>query len=115
MLQYLVNVYVGKGVINSGLEKVKNKGEVGKETEEMFNVNPSQMKIAGYLETLGAAFLFMSFLGKSFTRIGTLLVSIVLGTAVVKHLKAGHGFEGSKSAASLLGLSVLSFFDTFKK
>lgn len=115
MLQYLVNLYIGKGVINSGFEKVKNKGEVGEETKEMFNVNSSQMKIAGYLETAGAVFLFLSFLGKTFTRIGTLMVSIVLGTAVFKHFKAGHGVEGSKNAASLLGLSVVSLLETFKK
>ena len=115
MLQYLVNLYIGKGVFNSGLQKVKKKGQMGEEFEDTFEVSAPQMKIAGYLEAAGAGLLFLSFLGKTFTRLGTLLISIVLGTAVFKHLKAGHGYEGSKGAASLLGLSLVSFLETFRK
>lgn len=115
MLQYLVNLHIGKSIFEGGLQKVENEGQMGEDFESEFNVNSSQMKIAGYFEAVGSAFLLLSFLGRSFTRIGSLMISIVMGTAVFKHLKAGHGYEGSKGALQLLGLSTISFFETFKR
>lgn len=115
MLQYLVNLYIGNGVFKGGVDKVKKQGNMGEEFENTFNVNPSQMKAAGLFEAIGASFLFLSFFGKTFTRIGTLMVALVMGPAAFKHLKAGHGMEGSKHAGTLLGLSLVSFLETFKK
>lgn len=115
MIKYLLNAYVGSQIIEGGLDKIKADGQLGESFEKEFNVNADQMKVAGYLEAVGSIFLFLSFFGKTFTRIGTLLINAVLGVAVVKHLKAGHGFEGSKKALKLLGLSTLGFLESFRK
>lgn len=115
MLKYLVNLYVGSKVIEGGLDKIKAEGNMGEEFESEFNVNNDQMKIAGYFEAIGSIFLFLSFLGKTFTRLGVLMINGVLGVAILKHLKAGHGYEGSKNALQLFGLNTLSFFETFRK
>lgn len=115
MLKYLVNLYVGSKVIDSGLNKIKADGNFGEEFEMEFNVNNDQMKIAGYFEAIGSIFLFLSFLGKSFTRIGVFLINSVLGVAILKHFQAGHGYEGSKGALKLFGLNILSFLETFRK
>ncbi|MGY0693769.1 hypothetical protein ACW2QC_13435 [Virgibacillus sp. FSP13] len=37
-------------------------------------------------------------------RIGVLMINIVLGGAIFKHLEAGHGVKGSKKALKLFGL-----------
>src|SRR5699024_3815837 len=115
MIQYLLNAYIGKGMIDGGLAKVKNEGQMGEEFEKEFKVDSKQMKIAGYLETIGSEFLFSSFLGKKFTRIGTLMINAVLGVAIFKHYKAGHGYEGSKNALKFFGLNTLSFVETFRR
>lgn len=115
MIKYLVNLYVGSQVFEGGLDKIKADGHMGEEFETEFNVNSDQMKIAGYLEAIGSIFLFLSFLGKTFARLGALMISAVMGVAVFKHFKAGHGFEGSKKALKLLGLSAASLFETLRK
>lgn len=115
MIKYLVNAYVGSQVLEGGLNKIKADGNMGEEFESEFNVNNDQMKAAGYFEAIGAIFLFLSFLGKTFTRAGIFLINAVLGVAVVKHLKAGHGYEGSKNALKLFGINTLSFLETFRK
>lgn len=115
MLKYLVNLYVGSKVIEGGLDKIKAEGNMGEEFESEFNVNNDQMKIAGYFEAIGSIFLFLSFLGKTFTRLGVLMINGVLGVAILKHLRAGHGYEGSKNALQLFGLNALSFLETFRK
>ncbi|HIW12026.1 MAG TPA: hypothetical protein H9891_02580 [Candidatus Salinicoccus stercoripullorum] len=115
MIQYLLNAYVGKNIIDSGLSKVKSDGQMGEEFENEFKVDSNQMKIAGYLEAVGSALLFVSFLGKTFTRIGTVLINAVLGVAIFKHYKAGHGYEGSKNALKFFGLNTLSFLETFRR
>lgn len=115
MIKYLLNAYVGKGMIDGGLAKVKNDGQMGEEFEQEFKVDSNQMKAAGYLETIGSIFLFASFLGKTFTRIGTVMLNAVLGVAIFKHYKAGHGYEGSKNALKFFGLNTLSFVETFRR
>ncbi|MGO1922460.1 MAG: hypothetical protein ACTH14_01385 [Jeotgalicoccus sp.] len=115
MLKYLVNLYVGSKVIEGGLNKIKAEGNMGEEFESEFNVNNDQMKAAGYFEAIGSIFLFLSFFGKTFTRIGVFMINAVLGVAIFKHLKAGHGCEGSKNALQLFGLNTLSFLETFRK
>lgn len=115
MIQYLLNAYIGKDLIDSGLSKVKNEGQMGEEFEKEFKVDSNQMKAAGYLEIIGSIFLFASFLGKTFTRIGTVMINAVMGIAIFKHYKAGHGYEGSKNALKYFGLNTLSFLETFRK
>ncbi|WP_411842784.1 hypothetical protein [Salinicoccus sp. HZC-1] len=115
MIHYLLNAYIGKGMIDGGLQKVKSGGEMGEDFENEFKVDSKQMQIAGYFETIGSIFLFASFLGKTFTRIGTLMINAVLGMAILKHYKAGHGYEGSKNALKFFGLSTLSFLETLRK
>ena len=107
MLHYLFNAYIGKSMIEGGMQKVENKGHMGEDS--------NQMKVAGYLETIGSLFLLASFLGKSFTRMGTIMLNMVLGVAIIKHLKAGHGFEGSKKALKLFGLNTVSYLETYRK
>ena len=53
MIKYLVNLYVGSQIIEGGLNKLKADGNMGEEFETEFNVNSDQMKIAGYLESVG--------------------------------------------------------------
>lgn len=115
MIHYLFNAYIAKSMIEGGLQKIDNEGQMGRDFESEFNVDKDQMKIAGYLETIGSVFLFASFLGKTFTRSGTILLNIVLGAAILKHLKAGHGYEGSKNALKLFGLNTVSYLETFRK
>src|SRR5699024_271493 len=115
MIQYLLNTYGGKNIIDSGLSKVKSDEQKGEEFENEFTEDRNQMKIAGYLEAVGSALLFVSFLGKTFTRIGTVLINAVLGVAIFKHYKAGHGYEGSKNALKFFGLNTLSFLETFRR
>lgn len=115
MIHYLLNAFIGKTLFDSGITKVQNEGQMGEELEQEFNVDQNQMKVAGYLETAGAIFLFISFLGKTFIRIGTLLLNTVLGVAIFKHFRAGHGYEGSKKALKFFGLNTLSFVETFRK
>lgn len=65
MIHYLFNAYIAKSMIEGGLQKIDNEGQMGKDFESEFNVDKDQMKIAGYLETIGSVFLFASFLGKT--------------------------------------------------
>lgn len=115
MIHYLFNTYIAKNMFDGGMQKVRNEGNMGEDFENEFNVDKDQMKIAGYLETIGSVLLFVSFLGKSFTRMGTIILNIVLGVAIIKHLKAGHGFEGSKNALKLFALNTVSYLGTFRK
>ncbi|WP_020006542.1 DoxX family protein [Salinicoccus albus] len=114
MIHYLLNAFIGKTMFDGGISKVQNKGQMGEEFEQEFNVDDNQMKVAGYLETAGAIFMLISFLGKTFTRIGAVFLNVILGVAIFKHLRAGHGYEGSKNALKFFGLNTLSFIETFR-
>src|SRR5699024_11354563 len=105
MLHYLFNAYIGKSMIEGGMQKIENEGHMGEDFETMFNVDSNQMKVAGYLETIGSLFLLASFLGKSFTRMGTVMLNIVLGVAIIKHLKPGIGLKGTRKPLKCYALT----------
>src|SRR5699024_5434026 len=115
MLHYLFNAYIGKSMIEGGMQKVDNEGHMGEDVDTMFNVDSNQMKVAGYLETIGSLFLLASFLVNSCTSVGTVLLILVVGVATIKHLKACSGFEGSKKALKLFGLNTVSYLETYRR
>ena len=112
MLRHTVNGYVANKVVKSALPKVKNDEQTAQVFESEFDLSRNSMRAVGMLEMLGAAFLFLSVFGRKFVRIGTVLLNIVLGGAIFKHLKAGHGVKGAKSALTLFGLNLLSYNET---
>lgn len=114
MLRHTVNGYVANKVVRSSLPKVKGDESAAQVFESEFNLSKNSMRAVGVIEMIGAAFLFLSVFGRRFVRIGTVLLNIVLGGAIVKHFKAGHGYKGAKAALSLFGLNLLSFNETFR-
>lgn len=115
MLKHTVNGYVANKVVRSGLPKVKGDDNAAQVFENEFNLSKKFMRLIGVIEVIGAMFLFLSAFGRKFVRIGTILLNIVLGGAIIKHVKAGHGYKGAKSALSLFGLNLLSFNETLRK
>ncbi|MEN1966585.1 hypothetical protein WMZ97_00785 [Lentibacillus sp. N15] len=115
MLKHVSNGYVAKKVFNSSLPKVKNDDQTAQQFEKGFHLSRNTMRIVGLFEFVGSLFLFMTLFGKKFVRIGTILINIVLLGAIFKHLKAGHGLKGAKSALELFGLNVLNFIETLRK
>src|SRR5699024_8094484 len=115
MIKHVSNGYVAKEVFNSSLPKVKNDDGTAHQFKEGFNLSRNVMRIVGVLECIGSIFLFLSVFSRKFVRIGTVLINIVLGGAIFKHLKAGHGFKGAKAALKLFGLNVLNFAETLRK
>lgn len=115
MFRYLTNLYVAKNVFENGMSKIEANGEMGEDFEKHFNVNPNQMKFAGYFEAIGSVLLGLSFLSKTFGRLGSFMVGSVTGVATIKHFLAGDGYKGAKSAMTLAGLSLASFLSTFCK
>ena len=115
MFRYLTNLYVAKNVFENGMSKIEANGEMGEDFEKHFNVNPTQMKLAGYFEAIGSVLLGLSFLSKTFGRLGSFMVGSVTGVATIKHFLAGDGYKGAKGAMTLAGLSLASFLSTFCK
>jgi hypothetical protein len=115
MLKHTINGYVANKVVRSGLPKVKNDDQAAQMFESEFNLSRNLMRLVGIIEVIGAVFLFMSVFGRKFVQIGTILLNIVLGGAIIKHLQAGHGYKGAKSALTLFGLNLLSFNETLRK
>lgn len=115
MLKHVSNGYVAKEVINSSLPKVKNDDATAHQFKEGFNLSRNIMRLVGFFEFFGSVFLFMSVFSRRFVRIGTIMINIVLGGAIFKHLKAGHGVKGSRTAMKLFGLNVLNFIETLRK
>lgn len=115
MLKHISNGYVAKEVFNSSLPKVKNDDQTAHQFKEGFNLSRNVMRLVGIFELIGSIFLFMSVFGRKFVQIGTIIISIVLGGAVFKHLEAGHGLKGSKSALKLFGLNILNLIETLRK
>lgn len=115
MLRHTVNGYVANEVMKSGYPKAKGDDNAAQMFKSEFNLSRNFMKLIGLVEMVGAVFLFMSAFGNKFIRMGTILLNIVLGGAIFKHFKAGHGYQGSKSAMKLFGLNVLSFYETVRK
>ncbi|MBY7144920.1 DoxX family protein [Virgibacillus sp. NKC19-3] len=115
MLKHLSNGYVAKEMINSSLPKVKNDEQAAQQFKNGFNLSRNAMRVAGFFELIGSIFLLMSVFGKKFVRIGTVMINIILGVAIFKHLKAGHGLKGSKSALKFFGLNTVNFMETLRK
>ncbi|MHC0551305.1 hypothetical protein [Salinicoccus sp. CNSTN-B1] len=42
MIQYLLNAYIGKNVIEGGLAKIENEGQMGEDFEKEFNVTQTR-------------------------------------------------------------------------
>lgn len=112
MLRHTVNGYVANKVVRSALPKVQNDENTAKVFESEFNISRNSMRAVGAIEMIGASFLLLSVFSRKFVRIGTILLNVVLGGAIFKHLKAGHGFKGAKTALTLFGLNVLSYNET---
>ena len=114
MLRHTVNGYVANKVVRSSLPKVKGDQNTAQVFENEFNLSKKEMRAVGVIEMVGAAFLFLSVFSRKFVQIGTILLNIILGGAIVKHFKAGHGYQGAKSALTLFGLNLLSFNETLR-
>ena len=114
MLKHVVNGYVATKVLKSSLPKVKNDEQTAQTFESQFHISRNMMRLVGFVEIIGSAFLFMSVFGRKFIRMGTVLLNIILGGAIFKHFQAGHGYKGAKSALTLFGLNILSFLETRK-
>ena len=115
MLRHTVNGYVANKVVRSSLPKVKGDQNTAQVFENEFNLSKNEMRAVGVIEMVGAAFLFLSVFSRKFVQIGTILLNIILGGAIVKHFKAGHGYQGAKSALTLFGLNLLSFNETLRQ
>lgn len=115
MLRHTVNGYVANKVVRSSLPKVKGDQNTAQVFENEFNLSKKEMRAVGVIEMVGAAFLFLSVFSRKFVQIGTILLNIILGGAIVKHFKAGHGYQGAKSALTLFGLNLLSFNETLRQ
>ncbi|GAB4073059.1 hypothetical protein GCM10028778_06920 [Barrientosiimonas marina] len=112
MLEHISNGYVAKETLNSSLPKVKNDDQAAQQFNEGFNLSRSTMRFAGLFELIGSLFLLMSVFGKTFVRIGSIMITIILSVAVFKHFEAGHGLKGAKKALKLLGLNSINFLET---
>lgn len=118
LLQRVSNGYVAKTTLKSSLPKVKNDDQAAKQFKDGFNLSRTTMRLVGLLELVGSIFLILSIVtraGKRFAKIGTLLLNIVLGGAVFKHLQAGHGYKGSKKALNLLSLNTINLIEARRK
>src|SRR5699024_454786 len=110
MLRRVSNGYVAKEIFQSSMPKVKNDDQVVDQFNNGFHLSRNVMRLAGVFELVGSLFLMLSILsrsGKTFIKIGTVLINIILGGAIFKHLQAGHGFKGAKKALQLFGLNTL--------
>lgn len=115
MLKHISNGYVAKEVLNSSLPKVKGDEQAAHQFKEGFNLSKNIMRLVGVIELIGSVFLFMSVFGRKFARVGTILISVVLGGAIFKHLEAGHGLKGSRSALKLFGINAVNLIETLRK
>src|SRR5688500_19892169 len=114
MMNHVSNGYVGTKVLKSTLPKVKNDEQTAQQFEQGFNLSRNTMRFVGIFELIGSLFLLLSVFSKKFIRIGTVMINIVLGVAIFKHLKLGHGYKGSKTALQLFGLNIISFAETLR-
>lgn len=114
-MNHVSNGYVGRKVLKSSLPKVKDDEQAARQFEDGFNIPRSIMRLVGVFELIGSMFLFLSIFSKKFVRIGSVMINIVLGVAIFKHFKSGHGFKGSKTALQLFGLNIINFVETLRK
>src|SRR5699024_816850 len=118
MLQRVANGYVATEMIQRSMPKVKNDDQAAHQSKHGSQRSSTAMKLAGFFELVGSLFLMLSILsrsGKTFIKIGTILINIILGGAIFKHLQAGHGFKGAKKALQLFSLNTLNFIESTRK
>src|SRR5699024_3573759 len=114
MMNHVSNGYVGTKVLKSSLRKVKNDEQTAQQYEQGFNLSLNIMRFVGIFELIGSLFLLFSVFSKKFMRIGLVMINIVLGVAIFKHLKLGHAYKGPKTALHLFGLNIISFAETLR-
>src|SRR5699024_7611103 len=114
MMNHVSNGYVGTKVLKSSLHKVKDDEQTVQQFEQGLNLSRNTMRFVGIIELIGSLFLLLSVFNKMFIRIGKVIINIVLGVAIFKHFKLGHGYKGSKPALQLFGLNVISFAETLR-
>src|SRR5690625_4867843 len=114
MMNHVSNGYVETKVLKSSLPKVMNYEQTAQQFVRGFNLSRNTMRFVGIFELIGSLFLLFSVFSKKFIRIGTFMINIVLGVAIFKHLKLGHGYKGSKTALQLFGLNIISFAETLR-
>src|SRR5699024_7473700 len=118
MLQRVSNGYVAKEMFQSSMPKVKNDDQAADQFKNGFQLSRNAMKLAGFFELVGSLFLMLSILsrsGKTFIKIGTILINIILGGAIFKHLQGGHCIKGAKQALQVFSLNALKFTESTRK
>src|SRR5699024_4375166 len=118
MLQRVSNGYVAKEMFQSSMPKVKNDDQAADQFKNGFQLSRNAMKLAGFFELVGSLFLMLSILsrsGKTFIKIGTILINIILSNAIYKHLQYGHDYKGVKKALQLFILNTLNFNESTRK
>src|SRR5699024_4959553 len=115
MLGHMSNGYVGKEVFKSGVPTVLGDEHEAQQFEEGVNISGKSMRIVGIFDIIGSMLLFMSVLSKKFVDFGSVILDVILGVAIYKHLTSGHGFKGAKHAMNLFGINLLNFIDKFRK
>lgn len=92
LLRHVINTYVGSKIFKSSLPKVQNSDEMAQQFEQGFGLSRRSMRLAGAFEMIGSLLLFTSIfgkLGKKLVVVGTIMINIVMGTAIYNHYKAG--------------------------
>src|SRR5699024_3564081 len=118
MLRRVSNGYVAKEMFQSSMPKVKNDAQAADQFKNGFQLSRNAMRLAVIFELVGSLFLMLSILfssEKTFIKIGTVIINIVLGGAIFKPHQAGHGFKGAKKALQLFGLNTLNFIESTRK
>ncbi|HHO5062395.1 TPA: hypothetical protein ACRVR5_002618 [Staphylococcus aureus] len=114
LIRHVVNGIVGYEILQSSLPKIKGDNHMAKEFKEEFNLSRCSMYLAGIFEFVGALFLFSSIFGKlgqKLVTIGTIMINIVMGTAIFHHYKAGHGSKGAKVASKYFLINIISLLE----
>ncbi|HDA2810129.1 TPA: DoxX family protein [Staphylococcus aureus] len=114
LLRHVINTYVGSEIFKSSLPKVQNSDEMAQQFEQGFGLSRRSMRLAGAFEMIGSLLLFTSIfgkLGKKLVVVGTIMINIVMGTAIYNHYKAGHGYKGAQAASKFFFLNVLSLLE----
>lgn len=118
LLNHFINAYVAKDIIKSGLPKVRSDEKMATELKEAFNIGRGLMQIAGVFEVVGSVLLLTSSFGnagKKLVRLGAVMINIIMGVAMLQHLKAGHGYKSTQAAGKYFLLNTLTLIDSFKK
>lgn len=111
LLRYAANLKVAKELLEAAKPKLKNDKGL-REAFESFNLSPELVRVVGTAETAAAVLFGLSIFSKRLSQLGSIITIVVLGVAIQKHFKAGHGKEGAQHAIDLVSLAGLSLADT---